>query len=402
MPEPDARWPRSLLVAFRFVVCFFAITTLYLAVDHLFALIPFSDPLAETIQDRGLFAAYEWATERLFGPVVYSTNAGFIAYISTALIGAGAGALIWSLVDRRRLSYRRAHQWLRVYLRYLLAAVAISYGAVKVIPVQFVPPSLVALITPLGEFTRMRLLWHFMGTSTAYIVFTGLVEVAGGLLLLWRRTTLAGAILLAAAFTNVAILNFGYEVGVQINSTIYVTMALTLLAPDARRLAAAVLNSPEASEVHARASWLRRSAKALVVVLLVAVHFRTAYVEHRDASRLPALYGIYDVREFARDGTPVPPGDPARWLRLVVAERGTAAIQWTAGGRVDQYAIAEGPANGVLTLMTKSDKPTVLTLRYTQEPDGLLQVNGRVEDHLIEARLRAMDVEQMPLRRPRR
>ena len=52
----------------------------------------------------------------------------------------------------------------------------------------------------------MRVLWHSMGTSTAYVVFTGLVEVAGALLLFSRRTTTLGALVLAAAFTNVAIL----------------------------------------------------------------------------------------------------------------------------------------------------------------------------------------------------
>jgi hypothetical protein len=221
VPEVNTRWPPSLRVAFRFGVCFYTITTLYLAIDHLASLLPLTEGLAETIQDRGFFAAYDWATKLLFGSdVVYSTTAGFIAYMSTALIGASLGTIVWSLIDRRRLSYPRAHAVLRIYLRYLLAAVALGYGAVKVLPSQFVPPSLVALVTPLGNFTRMRLLWHTMGASTAYTVFTVLVEVAGGLLLLSRRTTPIGALVLAGAFINVAML-FGYEVGVQLNSTIY-------------------------------------------------------------------------------------------------------------------------------------------------------------------------------------
>ena len=89
------------------------------------------------------------------------------------------------------------------------------------------------------------------------------------------------------------------------------------------------------------------SRKALVIVLLLVVHFREAYVEHN--RRLPALYGIWDVEEFARDGVPVSPGDRARWHRLVVAERGAAAIQWTAGGLVNPYNMSDDPVNGVLT-----------------------------------------------------
>jgi hypothetical protein len=404
VPDVNTRWPLSLRVAFRFGVCFYTITTLYLAIGHLSSVLPLTQGVAETIQDRVLFAAYDWATKLLFGAdVVYSTTAGFIAYMSTALIGAGLGTIAWSLIDRRRLSYPRGYAFLRIYLRYLLAAVALSYGAVKVLPSQFVPPSLVALVTPLGDFTRMRLLWHSMGASPAYTVFTGLVEVAGGLLLLSRRTTPIGALVLAGAFVNVAILNFGYEVGVQLNSTIYALMALTLLAPDARRLATAFLDrrsKPRDSNPTRRR--LGRAVKVAAVGLLIVTVARNAYISRGDMSRVPALYGIYDVVDFVRDGVTLPPGDQARWLRLILAERGSGAIQWTLGGRVDRYELTENPANSTLTLTETGREPRTLTLQYSHGSGDLLEVAGRVDGHDIQARLRAIDVSQMPLRRPYR
>ncbi|HKW03360.1 MAG TPA: hypothetical protein VJN96_26280 [Vicinamibacterales bacterium] len=404
VPNVGARWPLSLRVAFRFAVCFYAITTLYLAIDYLVSLLPVSEGVAEAIDERGLFAAYDWATRLLFGSdIVYATTAGFIAYMSTALACAGLAAIVWSLIDRRRPSYPRAYRVLRIYLRYLLAAVALGYGAVKVLPSQFVPPSLVALVTPLGDFTRMRLLWHMMGTSTAYTVFTGLVEVTGGLLLLSQRTTPIGALVLAGAFVNVSMLNFGYEVGVQLNSTIYALMAFTLLAPDAGRLATAFLETrgkaPDSNPTRRR---LSRVVKYAVIVLLVVMDARTAYLSRREMSRVPALYGIYDVVEFVRDGVPVPPGDQARWLRLILAERGTGAIQWTLGGRVDPYDVTEDTANRTVTLTARGREPRPFTLKYSRGSDDLLQVAGRIDDHQIQARLRAIDVTQMPLRRPRR
>jgi len=400
----DSKWALWLRVGFRFVVCFFAITTLYLAIEHLAALIPFSTPVPGWVEDVSLFEVYRWATERLFSAnTVYATTGGFVAYMTTALVGAGAASAIWSLLDWRRTQYRRAHAVLRIYLRYFLAAVALGYGAVKVIPVQFPTPSLVALVTPLGEFTRMRLLWHFMGSSTAYIIFTGLVEVAGGLMLLSRRTTPLGALVLAAAFTNVAVLNFGYEVGVQLNSTIYAMMALVLIAPDAARLAAAFFRvSPATPESGRVAPWIRRCVKTVVVVLLIAVNFRTAYLERREAMLLPALYGIYEVEAFERDGVVVPPGDRTRWQRLIIAERATAAIQAAADGRLNLYGVTDDPQTAVLTLTGRDQSKQVLTLSYKREPDGTLEVVGHVEDHLVKARLRGIDLTQFPLRRPRR
>src|SRR4030095_7152559 len=102
MADAEPRWTRSQLVVFRFLVCLYAFTTLYLAVSYVGVLLPFLEPITTAIQDRGLFAAYEWATEHLFGPVVYSTDAGFVAYFSTALIVAAVGTLVWSLSDRNR------------------------------------------------------------------------------------------------------------------------------------------------------------------------------------------------------------------------------------------------------------------------------------------------------------
>lgn len=399
MPEAGPRWPRSLLITFRFAVCFYAFTTLYLAVGHLSMLLPFLGPLAETTQYGGLFAAYNWLTEQLFGPVVYSTDAGFFAYLSTALLVAGAATLVWSLLDRHRRDYRRAHVWLRLYLRYLLAAVALSYGLVKVIPSQFAPPSLVALLTPLGELTPMRLLWNSMGTSMAYTIFTGIVEVAGGLLLLWRRTTPLGALLLAAAFANVSVLNFGYQVGVQLNSTIYLLMALTLLAPDAKRLATALLERSRLPDAGTRR--LERALKVAFIVLLVAMNLRNAYRSRQSVSARPGLYGIYDVVEFSRDGVPVPQGSEERWLRFVVAERGSGAIQWTAGGRMEQYSVKEDSAKGVLTFTGRGKDAPVLTFRY-QRAGQDLELGGLVEGKQVAARLRAMDLTSFSLRRPRR
>src|SRR5262249_39748618 len=156
---------------------FFAFTTLDLAVGGICRLLHVPENVGDVIFD-GLFTPFDWATKHIFGnDLVFATLRGFIAYFSTALIVASLATIVWSVIDRRRLQYQRFHAGLRVYLRYFLASVALSYGADKVIPNQMPPPSLIALVTPLGEFTRMRLLWHFMGTSTLYEVFCGLVEV---------------------------------------------------------------------------------------------------------------------------------------------------------------------------------------------------------------------------------
>src|SRR5262245_22842799 len=93
---------------------------------------------------------------------------------------AVAAALVWTLLDRKRRNHARLHEWLRVYVRFALAAAMLSYGAAKVLPSQFaVTPSLDALLQPLGQFSPMGLLWNFMAASLGYTIFGGLSEMIG-------------------------------------------------------------------------------------------------------------------------------------------------------------------------------------------------------------------------------
>jgi hypothetical protein len=64
---------------------------------------------------------------------------------------AVCGALVWSVLDRRRANYARLAPWLWAYVRLLLATALIAYGSYKVIPSQFPKPSLDRLAQPFGE-----------------------------------------------------------------------------------------------------------------------------------------------------------------------------------------------------------------------------------------------------------
>ena len=104
-------------------------------------------------------------------------------------------------------------------------------------PTQFIFPTFGRLVEPLGEFSPMGLLWNFMGYSTPYIIFSGLAEVTGATLLLFRRTATLGAMASAAVLLNIVMLNFCYDVPVKLYSLNLLLMAIFLMAPDLPRLA---------------------------------------------------------------------------------------------------------------------------------------------------------------------
>lgn len=147
-----------------------------------------------------------------------------------------SGALIWSILDRRRNEYVILHSWLRLLIRYFMALMLIGYGYGKVFPLQFQPNTLVRLSQEYGTFSPMGVVWSFMGASTTYTAFAGLAEVTGGILVCFRRTTSLGAMVAFGVMTNVVALNYCYDIPVKIHSTHYLLMSAFLLAPDFRRL----------------------------------------------------------------------------------------------------------------------------------------------------------------------
>src|SRR5262249_20462643 len=98
-------------------------------------------------------------------------------------------------------------------------------------------PSLLTLVAPAGNLSLQGFLWTSIGVSQPYQIFTGVVEVLGGLLLLAPRTTMLGATICLTSMIQVFILNMTYDVGVKILSFQLALISIVLLAPDFTRLA---------------------------------------------------------------------------------------------------------------------------------------------------------------------
>ena len=230
-------------------------------------------------------------------------------------------AFAWSLIVRRESNHEVTKDLLRSYLRYVLAATMIGYGLAKVgyIQNQFSIPGDARLAQTYGASSPMGLLWTFMGASRAYTIFGGLGEVLGGVLLLWRRTTTLGAIVVVGVLTNVVMLNFSYDVPVKQYSVHLLVMAIFLLLPEVRRLLSVVLwNRPtEATSLDAPyegpgAPWSKRIVKIGLVLLLGVV---------------PIARHVGKEIEHARTVEPDPPGDSLlmnrgfRWINEIPFNR---------------------------------------------------------------------------------
>lgn len=121
------------------------------------------------------------------------------------------GSLVWSLLDYKRKSYSILYYWLIVLVRFYLAFTLMQYGLAKVIQLQFPQPHLSRLLQPFGDASPMGLAWTFLGFSKGYNLFMGIVEVSS-VLLLFRKTMIAGAFLSLAASVHVMVMNYSLAI----------------------------------------------------------------------------------------------------------------------------------------------------------------------------------------------
>jgi len=243
----------------------------------------------------------------LYSSMIASSDTSYrYALTFVFLMLATASTLIWSVIDRRRWAYEKLSSGLNLVVRYYLAQALLTYGFLKVIPLQFPAPTVARLTETYGDSSRMGLLWTFMGASPAYTIFTGAGEVLGGTLLLFRRTRLLGAVISAFVLTHVFALNIFYDVPVKLHSFHLLFMSLFLIAPDAQRLANLfVLNKPIAPELPAtpvadvRLRWLGIIVQTGLIGLIFFQPLYSAVSQKRELeTRAAGMEKVDVVGEF--------------------------------------------------------------------------------------------------------
>ncbi len=162
------------------------------------------------------------------------TTTDYVFQVITLVIAIFA-TIIWSFIDRRRQSYDKILLYLRTFVRYYVAFTMFSYGFYKVIPLQFSELSNFDLIKTVGNQSPMGLMWNFMEYSDTYTQFSGFAKVIAGILLLFRKTVVLGAILTIAVMFNVFMMNMSYDIPVKLYSGLLTIMGIFLLFPDLKR-----------------------------------------------------------------------------------------------------------------------------------------------------------------------
>lgn len=409
--QATANWSSVYLLAFRFVLVYLVLYWL----PFPFGAFPHTGSVARRYQLLWHMVV-PWVGKHILHlghEIVVSTNcSGDTTYDYVKVIcllgPAFAGSVLWYSLERSHSDYQRVDQWLRSYVRLSVGAAMLLFGAAKVFRVQFPPPNLYKLLEPQGDSSPMGLLWTFMATSRSYSLFAGFIQMLGGILLFVPRLTTLGALVGIAVFSNIFVLNVGYDVPLKLLCLHFLIACFFLILPDARRLVdffllnRSVAPSPEIGFL----SNPRLNAGALVTQLmlggfLVCSDLYRAYdYERRNfgiASR-PSFYGIWIVDEFSLGGKVLPPllTDENRWQRVVFQFPKGVGVQ-SMNGAWTGYKVRRDMAKKTLAMEEDNDPKKKFEFILSSSDSESLTLEGNDGASEIRIMLHRMDERRFSL-----
>lgn len=358
-----------------------------------------------------------WVGSTVFGveATLQATGSGDRTFNYVAVFVAAVLSLVvataWTARSRSKDLSPRVFDVSHVLARYYLATTMISYGWVKILPLQMPLPGPDRLMQPYGDSSPMGLVWTFIGASAAYQIFSGLCEALAGYLLFWRRTALLGALIAIAVMTNVMAINYFYDVPVKLFSTHLVLVAIFIAAPDLPRLAGFFGFSlpivprratPFWTIAHRHRGWLAAAHLGLIGTI-TAFHVTDGLRQAREFGYLmerPATAGVWRVDSFERGGLAdreVEDGD--RWVRVGLNPPFAATIQRATGDAVRMRLDYADDARTLSFYDRGEQPPESPQFTYTMLDDGRLLLEGTFEGEPVRVILRRSEEGSLLLER---
>jgi uncharacterized membrane protein YphA (DoxX/SURF4 family) len=385
----------------RFIVIYFLIYIFPFPLDYL--------PFVGTYVSNTVESFWNWVV-----PIVYEQVLGFDDQLVLRTTGSGDRtvdyvlllikfllALVFTLVDviiqiGRKRNDRHFDYFIMV-MRYFLAFNMFGYGLSKVFYLQFSQLSLYSLEQTFGNSSPMGLLWRFMGYSEPYTVFTGILEVLGGLLLIWRKTKIIGAIICFGVMLNVFVLNLSYDVPVKLFSLHLTIICLVILMPDFKNIVGFFFKNQPTTPIankpyftNRKKEVLRITIKIFLVSIVLFSGINTKLKQRKQyGKRVPehSLYGVYEVRLLTLNNDTLLLKDSNffqgrlnSWKSMLIDKRDSRVVQIDGESKAMKHEL--DTVNKIFTLTPYLNDDLTYKFKYEQLDNELRLIGDVAGDSL--------------------
>ena len=331
---PTSNWSTLHCYAFRTLFLFLLLGE-YQLIFRVFSLssyineqVPSLDVLTVWFSDFAFGIDLSEARPRTSGSRLYAWM-----YNATYLMLSMCLAGLWGLIDRRPRSYPILQDALWTLMRMVVALYMFTYGFAKVFGVQFTLPSASILMTEVGALPPNELMKVFMGTSQPYSAIAGWMEILGGVLLCFRRTTIMGATLCFGIMVNILAMNVFYNFGMQRLALELTFIIVLIMTPYIRGVFTLFILNRPSKPIDLYGPWTnlkwRRIGTILMMMWCVAnlwnqgTEFHQFAHDYGELGPKGKLEGTWSVSSMSKDGKVVSPlvGSQERWRSISFQHR---------------------------------------------------------------------------------
>ncbi len=345
-----------------------------------FHLFPVQQDITESVFGRLIgFVSSAFFNLPLKSTLVHSDSISMYVLVLLLFIIAVVIALLFQYGSKWKKYREKIFYFIRIAGCYYLALMLLKYGFDKVFKYQFYLPEPNILYTPLGQVDKDLLYWTSMGTSRAYNIFLGSVEVMAALLLLFKRTRIAGLLVAAVAMIQVVMVNFGFDISVKLYSCFLLVLSLYLLHPFYQRLWQ-FLFAPDKTMIPGKDNkhliaypfgyvFIKCMTVGLIFLEALYPYLRSGHFNDDVAPR-PYLHGAYEVRQVVSGADTLRGGDlPVK--RFFVHRNGYIIFQDQADKMVD-YRFDYAKTDNLWVLTGYRGQKIIMGIQYSKTDSTIL------------------------------
>ncbi len=309
------------------------------------------------------------------------------------------GTLIWTYIDKKNKNYATLFYWLTTFVRFYLVYTMLDYGSAKFTKTQFTFPDLMSLDSKLGNAHPMSLAWNFFGYSKEYNYFMGFAEIIGGVFLMFRRTTLLGALICFMVMTNVFVLNVCYDICVKLCSFNLVLMCIFLISIHLQSFIkfffkdkASTLPRIKFPYTNKKLLIIKSIAKSFILLILIFTPFyeRIGWMkDYGDYAPKAPLYGIYKTEYFIQNKDTLPPlmTDSLRWYKMIIMND---AVVTSTDQQSIAYSLKIDTLKKYIEFVAYFDSTIIYKFNY-KENEQYLYLNGVFNKDSIKVNFKRFD-----------